>query len=52
MAVQQAESESAPLTTPGDLEDRVRERIEGTADSWIDAIKELAEEYDQQYNQG
>ncbi len=32
------------FTTPNDLEDQVRELINGTTDSWEDAIKRLARE--------
>jgi hypothetical protein len=45
--IQQAETagaESEIFTTPDDLEDLVRDRIKGTPDSWIDAIKEIARE--------
>ncbi|MGA0039162.1 MAG: ATP-binding protein [Pirellulales bacterium] len=44
--LQQAETESEDFTTPDDLADRVRELIEGTTDSWEDAIKRLARETD------
>jgi hypothetical protein len=44
--LQQVETESEDFTTPDDLADRVRELIEGTTDSWEDAIKRLARETD------
>ena len=44
--LQQAETESEVFTTPDDLADRVRELIEGTTDSWEDAITRLARETD------
>ncbi len=42
--LQQAEMEAKVFTTPDDLEDQVRELIEGTTDSWEEAIKRLARE--------
>ena len=39
----QAETESEVFTTPDDLADQVRDLINGTADCWVDAIKEIAE---------
>ena len=41
--LQQAETESEIFTTPDDLADQVRDLINGTADCWVDAIKEIAE---------
>jgi DNA topoisomerase VI subunit A len=40
----QAETESEVFTTPDDLADQVRERIDGTTESWEGAIREIAEE--------
>lgn len=40
----QAETESEIFTTPDDLAYQVRDRIDGTTDSWESAIQEIAEE--------
>ncbi len=42
--LQQANTAAEVFTTPDDLEDQVRELINGTTDSWEDAIKQLARE--------
>lgn len=40
--LQQAETDPTVFTTPDDLEDQVRDLIDGTPDSWEDAIKQIA----------